>query len=125
MRDGKPMRLFPIGARASTHVPLAVVEDIAPETLIEVFVAAPEGVAGFATQPDCPHLSGPLADGLLGGATVVCPLHEWAFDLATGAAAAGGCGIEIYPVRMAEDGTILLTVPLRSDGGLRAGGAQH
>ena len=46
MRDGKPMRLFPIGAKSAMHVPLAVVEDIFPETKIEVFVAAPQGASG-------------------------------------------------------------------------------
>jgi hypothetical protein len=48
VRDGKPMRYFPIGARASVHVPLAVVEDIFPESKLEVLVAAPEGVSGTA-----------------------------------------------------------------------------
>jgi hypothetical protein len=47
-RDGKPMRYFPIGAKASVHVPLAVVEDIFPESKLEVLVAAPEGVSGTA-----------------------------------------------------------------------------
>jgi len=46
MRDGKPMRLFPVGAKQALHVPLAVVEDISPEARIEVFVAAPQGAAG-------------------------------------------------------------------------------
>ncbi len=46
MRDGTPMRLFPIGARAAQHVPLAVVEDLFPESVLTVHVAAPEGVAG-------------------------------------------------------------------------------
>ena len=46
LRDGKPMRLFPVGAAAAVHVPLAVVEDIFPESRIEVFVAAPKGVVG-------------------------------------------------------------------------------
>jgi hypothetical protein len=45
-RDGKPLRYFPIGAKASVHVPLAVVEDIFPESKLEVLVAAPEGVSG-------------------------------------------------------------------------------
>jgi hypothetical protein len=45
-RDTKPMRYFPIGAKASIHVPLAVVEDIFPESKLEVLVAAPEGVTG-------------------------------------------------------------------------------
>lgn len=43
MRDGEPMRYFPIGANGSTHVPLRVVEDLLAETTIEVYVAAPEG----------------------------------------------------------------------------------
>ena len=45
-RDGKPLRYFPIGAKSGVHVPLAVVEDIFPESKIEVLVAAPEGVSG-------------------------------------------------------------------------------
>jgi hypothetical protein len=45
-RDGKPLRYFPIGAKSGLHVPLAVVEDIFPESKIEVLVAAPEGVSG-------------------------------------------------------------------------------
>ena len=45
-RDGRPMRLFPVGAKAALHVPLAVLEDIEPDTRIEVLVSAPEGVQG-------------------------------------------------------------------------------
>jgi hypothetical protein len=47
-RDGKPMRYFPVGAKASVHVPLAVLEDVFPESRIEVLFAAPDGVAGTA-----------------------------------------------------------------------------
>ncbi len=46
MRDGKPMRHFPIGAKGAAHVPLAVVEDIEPDQKLEVMIAAPEGVSG-------------------------------------------------------------------------------
>jgi hypothetical protein len=46
MRDGKPMRYFPIGARCSEHVPLAVVEDLFPETKLAVVLAAPPGTTG-------------------------------------------------------------------------------
>jgi hypothetical protein len=46
LRDGKPMRLFPIGAKSAMHVSLAVVEDLEPDTRLEVFVAAPAGVGG-------------------------------------------------------------------------------
>jgi hypothetical protein len=45
-RDGKPMRYFPIGAKAASHVELAVVEDLEPETALDVFIAAPAGAAG-------------------------------------------------------------------------------
>lgn len=46
MRDGKAMRLFPVGAKASLHVPLTVVEDLRPDSQLELFVAAPAGAAG-------------------------------------------------------------------------------
>jgi assimilatory nitrate reductase catalytic subunit len=46
MRDGAPMRWFPIGAKAATHVALAVVEDMDEGTTLELHVAAPEGLAG-------------------------------------------------------------------------------
>lgn len=47
-RDGKPMRYFPVGAKAAVHVPLVVVEDVFPESKLELFVAAPEGISGVA-----------------------------------------------------------------------------
>jgi assimilatory nitrate reductase catalytic subunit len=46
MRDGVPMRYFPIGARSDVHVPLRVVEDIEGGSVIELHLVAPEGVAG-------------------------------------------------------------------------------
>ena len=45
-RDGKPMRYFPVGAKAGIHVPLVVVEDVFPESKLEILVAAPEGTSG-------------------------------------------------------------------------------
>ena len=32
----------------------------------------------------CPHEGGPLGDGNLDGAQIVCPWHAWAFDCQTG-----------------------------------------
>lgn len=46
MRGGEPMRYFPLAAKGAEHVPLAVVEDIFPETRLEVFFAAPAGATG-------------------------------------------------------------------------------
>lgn len=62
----------------------------------------------FATQAECPHRGGPLADGLLGGTTLVCPLHEWTFDLLSGMALSGTCGIAVYPVTRRDDGALVL-----------------
>ena len=45
-RDGKPLRYFPLGAKGAMHVSLAVVEDLLPDTRIEVLITAPEDVAG-------------------------------------------------------------------------------
>lgn len=45
-RDSSPMRYFPIGAKSSTHVELAVVEDLEPGTVLDVSIAAAEGISG-------------------------------------------------------------------------------
>jgi hypothetical protein len=47
-RDGKPMRYFPIGAKSAVNVPLRVLEDLLADTVIEIFIAAPNGVNGTA-----------------------------------------------------------------------------
>ncbi|WP_460358846.1 molybdopterin oxidoreductase [Mycobacterium sp. ZZG] len=45
-RDGVPMRYFPIAAKGATHVALRVVEDLLADTVLELYVAAPEGLKG-------------------------------------------------------------------------------
>ena len=46
IRNGKLMRYFPIGAKAAQHVQLAVVEDLEPETKLELTILAPAGLSG-------------------------------------------------------------------------------
>ncbi len=46
MRDGVPMRYFPIGAKSDIHVPLRVVEDLEGGSSIELFIGAPDGLTG-------------------------------------------------------------------------------
>jgi hypothetical protein len=46
MRDSAAMRIFPMGARASVNVPLRVVEDVDPDSTLELVLAAPEGTTG-------------------------------------------------------------------------------
>ena len=43
-RDGKSMRMFPCGAKSGIHVPLAIIDDILPESVLELVIAAPEGL---------------------------------------------------------------------------------
>ena len=69
----------------------------------------------FATQSDCPHRRGPLADGLLGGSTLVCPLHEWRFDLATGKSQNGACDLQVFPVTQDADGSLVVEMPAPND----------
>jgi len=64
----------------------------------------------FAVQAQCPHRGGPLADGLLGGTTLVCPLHSWKFDLATGTPLLGTCGLQTYAVRVDAARRIVLSL---------------
>lgn len=64
----------------------------------------------YATQAQCPHKAGPLADGMVGDATLVCPLHEWRFDLTSGSSLNGQCSIATYPVQTTAEREILLTL---------------
>ena len=53
----------------------------------------------FAVDGVCPHKQGPLADGMLVGESVVCPLHAFRFDGTSGECDQPGvCAITTYPV---------------------------
>lgn len=75
-------------------------------------VATPEGkIAVFRTTDDqvyaiddhCPHKGGPLSQGIVHGAAVTCPLHNWVISLETGKALG------------ADEGAVR-TIPVRSEG---------
>lgn len=40
----------------------------------------------FALENRCAHKGGPLSEGIVHGAAVTCPLHNWVYDLETGEA---------------------------------------
>ena len=104
-------------ARSTVEVKLGPLSSIPPGEGRN-FVADGEKIAVFRTrgggifaiQAECPHRRGPLADGLVGGTTLICPLHSWKFDLATGNALFGDCGVKAYPVRIDEAEEMILTI---------------
>lgn len=59
----------------------------------------------YALDHACPHLGGPLADGIVSDACVTCPLHERRYDLRTGEALGGSEGVTAHAVEV-RDGTV-------------------
>lgn len=69
----------------------------------------------FATQASCPHKEGPLADGIVGAGILICPLHAYRFELATGRPAGNNCApLRTYAVSVV-DGRIALQLDDPSD----------
>jgi nitrite reductase (NADH) small subunit len=64
----------------------------------------------LAVENRCPHKGGPLADGIVSGSTVVCPLHAWKISLETGQGVNGpsvsNC-VDTFRTRV-ESGIVLL-----------------
>ncbi len=67
----------------------------------------------LAVDGRCPHKGGPLAEGIVTGDTVVCPLHAWKISLETGSVtkpeANPGC-VATYRTRI-EAGVVLIELP--------------
>ena len=66
----------------------------------------------LAVENRCPHRGGPLADGIVSGTTVVCPLHAWKICLETGKGVTGPSAtscVETLPLRV-ESGIVMLEV---------------
>lgn len=62
----------------------------------------------FAIDDRCPHKGGPLSQGIVHGASVTCPLHNWVISLETGLAegADEGC-VRTVNVKV-EGGTVFI-----------------
>jgi nitrite reductase (NADH) small subunit len=79
-----------------------------PEGKIAVFRTVGDRV--FAIEDHCPHKGGPLSQGIVHGASVTCPLHNWVISLETGKAqgADQGC-VRTIPIRC-EGETLLIAL---------------
>jgi nitrite reductase (NADH) small subunit len=73
---------------------------------VAVFRTATDEV--FALDNACPHKQGPLAEGIVHGNAVTCPLHNWVISLETGMVQGADEGqVATYPARV-DGGRILL-----------------
>lgn len=65
----------------------------------------------YAADASCPHRGGPLADGLVGNHSVICPMHGYVFDLRTGEPSGQGCPrLVTHRVAVGSDGALTLEV---------------
>lgn len=91
-------------------------DDLAPE-VGRTFVVDGEQVAVFrlrdgelrAVQAVCPHRAGPIADGQCDARIVMCPLHQYAFDLADGTCTNGDIpALRTWPVELDAHGRVVV-----------------
>jgi nitrite reductase (NADH) small subunit len=85
----------------------------------QTFLVAEREIAVFrtrddevlATQARCPHKAGLLADGLVGGGKVICPLHSYKFDLATGTPLGNTCAsLKTYRIELTAERRVVVWI---------------
>jgi len=61
-----------------------------------------------AVGNECPHRGGPLAEGIVSGEYVFCPLHDWKIGLQDGRVQAPdhGC-VKTYEVTIEDEGVFI------------------
>ena len=65
----------------------------------------------FATQARCPHKHGLLDDGIVGDGKVICPLHSYKFDLATGTPLGNTCrSLATFRTEITADRRVLVSL---------------
>ena len=66
----------------------------------------------FALKDNCPHLGGPLSQGIVHGNAVTCPLHNWKIDLQSGEVLGPdeGC-VNTFKVKVV-DGMVYISLPV-------------
>lgn len=57
----------------------------------------------YALDAACPHMGGPLADGIVCDRAVICPLHDRRFDLETGEPLGVGEGVTAHAVEVSAN----------------------
>lgn len=67
------------------------------------------GTAVYALDDQCPHQDASLAEGDLEDGVLMCPLHGWTFDVATGQVLNGLKSVRVHEVRI-EAGNVLVAL---------------
>lgn len=63
----------------------------------------------------CPHRQESMAMGLVHEGALICPHHQYAFDLKTGASSAPRCpALTTYPTRLDDHGDLWVKLPQES-----------
>jgi 3-phenylpropionate/trans-cinnamate dioxygenase ferredoxin subunit len=76
---------------------------------VNVLLARVEG-AVYAVSGRCAHMACPLFTGTLEGYTIVCPCHDWRFDVRTGRFLnAPELGLTVYPTKL-EAGKLFVSI---------------
>jgi nitrite reductase/ring-hydroxylating ferredoxin subunit len=82
--------------------------DVPPGAALLVGNVAVFNVGGdfCATQANCTHRGGPLAEGTLEGSTLTCPWHGAQFNVCTGAVLRGPARDPVKTYRVSREGDI-------------------
>lgn len=100
----------------SEFLPAIGVDDLTPGKCTEARVRG-KAIALFnvdgvfhALSNTCVHRGGPLGQGMLDGAIVMCPWHAWTFDVTTGMSNVNpSLSVACYQVKV-ENGQVLVKV---------------
>ncbi len=100
-------------------VRVAAIRDVPPGRIVGVKVAG-EDVAIYnidgaihATRDSCTHEYYPLSKGSLQGCIVTCGLHQWKYDVTTGACQVNPrINVKRFEVKVAGDDIFVRLVPL-------------
>jgi nitrite reductase/ring-hydroxylating ferredoxin subunit len=104
----------------TTWIRVATVGAIEPGAVMAIDLAGVpaalcrDGDAYFATQRKCPHAGFDLCEGFVSRGNLVCPLHLWRFEVATGSFVDWPeTGLTTYAVRVVGDAIEVDPTPRR------------
>ena len=101
------IKLFDSQDQASKAVPIGTIRKLIIKGKTYLIVHANNGL--LVSDYLCPHQREPLEKGKLNNFDeIICPLHEYRFNLKTGIESSGRCGnLTLYQIAVKSDGLYL------------------